>query len=226
MVRKLFFLSAVALLATAQVATEANKAYTSKDGRAALAASLDSPDRDAREHPRELIEELGIRRGETVADLGTGPGYMLPWLSHAVGSSGKVIAEDIQEDFLDHARAKAKQDGLENVEFILGTTTDPKLPEHAADLVLVLDVYHHFDYPQQMLAGIARGLRPGGRLAIVDYYKRRGAMGGSNPDLPLHHIRLDADGVVKEVESNGYRLISRREHIPGSQYIAVFTKAE
>jgi ubiquinone/menaquinone biosynthesis C-methylase UbiE len=224
MVRKLSLLAVLSLAAWAQVASEANSAYRSKEGRAALAAGMDSPDRDARQRPRELVEELGIRAGDTLVDLGTGPGYMLPWLSRAVGASGKVIAEDIQQDFLDHARNKTQQGGLKNVEFILGTPTDPKLPPNAVDLVMALDVYHHFDYPRPMLAAIAKSLRPGGRLAIVDYYKRPGSMGSSDPNRPLHHIRLDADDVIREVESNGYRLVSRREHTPGSQYIAIFAK--
>ena len=226
MVRKLCLLLVAGLCARGQVATEANRNYTTAAGRAALAAGMDSPERDARQRPGELVQELGIRTGDTVVDLGTGPGYMLPWLSRAVGPSGKVIAEDIQQDFLDDARARARSEGLTNVAFVLGTPQDPRLPEHSADLVMVLDAYHHFDYPQPMLAGIAKALRPGGRLAIVDYYKRRGAMGPSNPDLPLHHIRLDADDVVKEVESSGYRLISRRDHTPGSQYIAIFARAD
>jgi len=224
MVGKLSLLAVLSLVAWGQVASEANSAYQSKEGREALAAGMDSPDRDARQRPRELVKDLGIRAGDTVVDLGTGPGYMLPWLSRAVGAAGKVIAEDIQQDFLDHARAKVQQGGLKNVAFILGTPTDPKLPQNGVDVVMALDVYHHFDYPQPMLAGIAKSLRPGGRLAIVDYYKRPGAMGSSRPDWPLHHIRLDADDVIREVESNGYRLISRREHTPGSQYIAIFTK--
>ena len=223
---KLSLLAVLSLAAWGQAASEANSAYQSKEGRAALAAGMDSPHRDARQRPRELVEELGIRAGDTVVDLGTGPGYMLPWLSRAVGASGKVIAEDIQQDFLDHARTKARESGLKNVEFILGTPTDPKLPQQAVDLVMALDVYHHFDYPRPMLAGIAKSLRPGGRLAIVDYYKRPGAMGSSRPDWPLHHIRLDVDGVIREVESNGYRLIGRREHTPGSQYIAIFAKVD
>ncbi len=88
--------------------------------------------------------------------------------------------------------------------------------------MLVLETYHHFDYPAKMLAGIAQGLAPGGRLFIVDYYKRPGAM--PNQDA-MQHIRLDADGVVKEVEANGFKLAWQREHLPGSQYIACFTKS-
>jgi ubiquinone/menaquinone biosynthesis C-methylase UbiE len=214
-------LLAAAVLAWGQAAQEANRNYRTREGRAALAAGLSSPDRDKTQRPNDLVRELAIAPGSKVVDLGTGPGYMLPYLSRAVGNTGRVLAEDIQTDFLDRAKSKARQDGLTNIEFLLGTDTDPRLPAAAADLILVLDVYHHFDYPERMLAALRRALKPGGRLAIVEYYKRRGAM-GENSDFALHHIRLDADDLIREVESNGFRLISRKEHIPGSQYIAVF----
>ena len=210
-----------AVAALGQVAGPANAGYRTSEGRAQVAAALDAPDRDAKQKPVQLVEALGIQPGSTVVDLGTGAGYMLPYLSQAAGADGVVIAEDIQQDFLDRARGKAEREHLGNVRFVLGTDRDPGLPVGAADLVLVLDAYHHFDYPDRMLAKLADALRPGGRLAIVEYYKRRGAMPG-DPDRPLTHIRLDADDVIKEVEANGFRLLKRRDHVPGSQYMAIF----
>lgn len=224
MLIKLAVLVALPLAIHAQVATDANAAYRTPEGRASLAAALDSHERDARLRPEELVAKLGIRPGDTVVDLGTGPGHMLPYLSRAVGPRGKVIAEDIQADFVDEARAKAQHDGLRNVTFVLGADADPKLPENAVNLVFALDVYHHFDYPEKMLAAIRKSLAPNGRLALVEYYRRPGAIGGSDPNFPLRHIRLDADAVIKEVEANGFRLLSRGDHIPGSQYIAIFAK--
>jgi ubiquinone/menaquinone biosynthesis C-methylase UbiE len=217
----LIFLLGIA--APAQVATQANAGYKTAEGRANLAASLDSHGRDATEHPKELTARLGLKPGDTVVDLGCGPGYMLPYLSQAVGPAGKVIGEDIESDFLDKARAKAAHEHVGNVSFVLGTDRDPRLPAGAADVVFALDVYHHFDYPEQMLAGIRSGLRAGGRFIIVEYYRRPGAM-GENRDWPLRHIRLDADDAIREIEANGFHLLTRGEHIPGSQYIAIFDK--
>ena len=210
------------LLALGQVATEANHRYQTPEQRAAIGGFLGDPTRDAQQKPRELVAAMQLQPGMTVADVGTGVGYMLPFLDAAVGPAGRLIAEDIFADFLDKARDKAKKSGLGNVDFILGTETDPLLPAGKADAVLVLDTYHHFDYPEKMLAGIARGLAPTGRLFIVDYYKRHNAMPGQDAEK---HIRLDVDGVVKEVEANGFKLAWQRAHIPGSQYIACFTKA-
>jgi ubiquinone/menaquinone biosynthesis C-methylase UbiE len=216
--------AAVTAAAWCQVAGPANAGYRTPEGRAQVAAMLSAADRDARQRPQELVSGLRIQAGMTVVDLGTGVGYMLPYLSHAVGPAGIVVAEDIQTDFLGKARAKAEQEGLENVRFLLGTDRDPKLFPDSADLIMVLDAYHHFDYPGQMLAHLSRALHAGGRLAIIEYYKRRGAMGGPNSDLALTHIRLDADDLVKEVEANGFRLLSRHDHVPGSQYVALFAK--
>jgi ubiquinone/menaquinone biosynthesis C-methylase UbiE len=216
--------SAVLLLAfaaSAQVAKEANSGYVTKEGRERVASTLDAPGRDSRQKPQELVDAMGLREGQVVADVGTGVGYMLPFLSRAVGASGKVIAEDIQDDFLDKAKAKAAKEKLTNVDFVKGGETDPNLPEGAVDVELALDSYHHYDYPEKMLAGLHRALKPGGRLVIVEYYKRPGAMDGGRA---MTHIRLDEADVIREIEANGFRLVSRREHIKDSQYMAVFEK--
>jgi ubiquinone/menaquinone biosynthesis C-methylase UbiE len=204
-----------------QVAKEANRDYETKEDRAKIVERLESPARLAILQPAELVSRLGVIPGSTVVDLGTGTGNLLKDLSLAVGSKGRVIAEDIFPDFLDRARDRAKTARLGNIDFVLGTETDPKLPAGAADLVIVLDAYHHFDYPERMLAGIKRALRPGGRLAIIEYHKKRGAM-EVNPDFALTHIRAGAEQVVQELEAAGYKLLWRRDHAPERQYIAMF----
>lgn len=208
-----------------QVARDANREYATVEDRAKLVARLENPTRLARIRPTELVQRLGVAPGSIVVDLGTGTGNLLAALSKAVGPKGRVVAEDIHSDFLDRARSRAKSDGLDNVDFVLGTETDPQLSEGRADLVIVLDAYHHFDYPEKMLAAIRRGLKPGGRLAIVEYHKLRGAMEvEEDPDFAVRHIRAGSEQVEQEVEAAGYRLLWRREHAPGSQYIAMFQK--
>ncbi len=210
---------AAALAAGAQVADKANAGYRTAEGRARVAQNLNDPHRDERQRPDRLVESLKIAPGTTVADLGTGVGYLLPYLSRAVGDKGQVIGQDIFLDFLEQARERAAKDKLSNVRFVTGSAKDPKLPGGAADLVLTLDAYHHFDFPAEMLAGVKRGLKAGGRFALIDFYKRPGAM--PNGDA-VSHIRIDKDEVIREVEANGFRLESQFEHIPASQYVLLF----
>jgi len=202
----------LSLSAWAQVADDANKGYKTKEGRDKVAATLDDPHRDGKQKPLELVAAMNIQPGMTVADIGTGTGYMLPFLSRAVGPSGKIFGEDIQADFLERAKAK----NVANAELILGATTDPKLPTNTIDIALVLDVYHHFDYPDKMLAAIRGAIKPGGHLVIVDYYKSASPSPG--------HIRAERDEVAAEIEHNGFHLLSKRDHIPKTQYMLTFEK--
>jgi ubiquinone/menaquinone biosynthesis C-methylase UbiE len=210
--------------ATAQVATQANEGYKTHEGRENVAKGLSDPAREERQKPRDIVDALDLKPGGTVADVGTGVGFMLPYLSHAVGDTGHVIGEDIQSDFLDQAKMKAQFSRLNNVQFVLGTDRDPKLPADTLEAVLVLDVYHHFDYPEAMLDHIRDSLLSDGKLVIVEYFKRPGAMPGTDPDRAVQHVRLDQDDLVKEVEANGFRLVSTHDLVPKSQYIAVFVK--
>lgn len=205
----------------AQVATNANEGYKTPEGRASVAKSLSAPDRDEKQKPGELVEAMSLKPGMVVADIGTGTGYMLPFLSEAVGPQGRVLGEDIFPDFLEKARNTANQHKLANVEFIQGSETDPGLPENGMDVVLGLDTYHHWNYPEKMLSALRRELRAGGRLVIVDYYKRPDAMPGGRA---MQHIRLDAPDVIKEIESNHFKLISQHDHVKGSQYVMIFEK--
>lgn len=203
-----------AATALPQAAADANKAYKTKEGRDGVAKTLENPNRDKNQKPEEIIAAMNIQPGMTVADIGTGVGYMLPFLSKAVGATGKVFGEDIASDFLDRARAKVASDKLLNVTLVLGNETDPKLPANAINMALVLDVYHHFDYPDKMLANISSSLKPGGHLIIVDFYKKDRA----------DHIRIERDDVVKEISSNGFHLLNTIDHTGNNQYMLTFEK--
>jgi ubiquinone/menaquinone biosynthesis C-methylase UbiE len=210
------FVLALPLTLAAQVAKDANSGYRTEEGRARVAKTLAASDRDGRQKPQELVDALGIKVGSTVVDLGTGVGYMLPFLSRAVGPTGKVLAMDIFPDFLGQAKVNSGKANLTNVDFIAGTDKDPNLGTNTADVVFTLDAYHHFDFPELTLAGIAKALRPGGRFILVDFYKS----GFRDPA----HIRLDQADVIKEVERYGFRFVKKQDHQPGVQYIAFFEK--
>ncbi len=210
-----------ASLALSQVAEKANSTYHTKEVRDAVARGLSDPHRDDTQRPRELVEAMGLKAGQSVADVGTGIGYMLPYLSHAVGPTGHVTAEDIAPDFLEKARLRARTTNLQNITFVQGTDRDPKLPADTFQAVLILDSYHHFDYPESMLSVIRDSLFVGGRLYIVDYYRSPTAMPGGRA---MEHIRLDRDDVAREIEANGFRLTAKTDHVPNSQYMLTFEK--
>jgi len=205
----------------AQVAQQANSGYQTEAQRKALAKTLADPSREGTQKPGQLVVSMGLQPGMTVADVGTGVGYMLPYLSKRVGPAGHVVAEDIFDDFLSAARQTAENAHLANVTFVKGVETDPNLPEGQLDMELVLDAYHHFDYPEKMLAALHKALRPDGKLVIVEYYKRESAMPNGRA---LTHIRLDMPDVIKEVEANHFHLIMEKEHVENVQYMLVLKK--
>src|ERR1700722_20491602 len=127
-IASLFLVSLFPIGLCAQVATTANEGYKTHEGRENVAKGLGDPARSERQRPRDIVDAMDLKPGATVADVGTGVGFMLPYLSHAVGDTGKVVAEDIQNDFLDKAKFKAQLSRLSNVQFVLGTDRDPKLP--------------------------------------------------------------------------------------------------
>jgi ubiquinone/menaquinone biosynthesis C-methylase UbiE len=196
--------------------SDVNARYQTKEGRKQIAATLANPERDKTQKPEQVIAAMNLKPGMTVADIGTGIGYMLPHLSKAVGPSGKVLAEDIQTDFLNQAKAKAASEKLSNISFILGSGTSPNLPAGAVDVELVLDVYHHFVETDKMLAGLAAGLKPNGRLVIVEYHKANSPTPG--------HIKLEWSEVEKQVEANGFKLLSKIDRITDRQYMLTFGK--
>lgn len=221
--RKLLAFAALCFSAAlpAQVAGPANAGYKTPEGRKSVAAGLADPSRDQSIRPGQLMNEIGLKPGMSVADVGTGVGYMLPFLSKRVGPTGRVFAEDIQDDFLSMARQKTEDENLTNVTFVKGSETDPNLPAGALDVVLVLDAYHHFDYPEKMLAAIHKSMRPDGKLVIVEYYKRESAMPNGRA---IQHIRLDMPDVIKEIEANHFHLIEEKERVKNVQYMLLLEK--
>ncbi len=178
---------------------------------------------DSLQRPGVLIREMKLEPGMTVADIGVGIGTMLPFLSKRVGSTGRVLAEDVDDAFLSAAKSAAQNQNLDNVTFIKGTDADPRLPESQVDIVFALDVYHHFSDAPKMLAAFHKALRPGGRLVIVEYYKRESAM----PDgKALTRIRLDLPDMIKELEANRFHLVEEKEYDKNVQYMLILERSE
>jgi cyclopropane fatty-acyl-phospholipid synthase-like methyltransferase len=174
-------------------------------------------DRDVEENAKMMMEALGVQPGQTVCDLGCGNGYHTLKLAELVGREGKVLAVDIQQEMLDQLAERAKRKGLENVERILGTVVDPKLPAECVDLVLMVDVYHEFSHPEHMLRAIHRSLAEDGRLVLVEFR----AEDPEVPILPLH--KMSREQILKEMEANGFQLVDEFNELPW-QHLLFFGK--
>jgi ubiquinone/menaquinone biosynthesis C-methylase UbiE len=184
---------------------------------AAGADWLVRPERASEEQPDKAIELMGIAKGSTVADIGAGNGYMTWRLAERVGPAGKVFANDIQPEMLEMLRQNIERRKLKNVETVLGTLDDPKLPANAVDLVLLVDVYHEFSEPQKMLRRIRQALNPDGRLVLLEYR-------GEDPAVPIRpEHKMTVAQVRAELEPEGYRLDRVLEDLP-RQHILIFKK--
>lgn len=150
-----------------------------------------------------IVAAMGLRDGQVVADVGAGTGSYTELFSKAVGPAGKVYAEDIVPAFLEHIQAKANELGLDNVQTVLGTEKSIELPADSVDVVFVCDTYHHFEYPQEMLASIHRALRPGGQLVIVDFKR----VEGESREWVMNHVRAGQDVVTNEVTSADFEFV-------------------
>lgn len=137
----------------------------------AAAGWLERPQREAEESLTKLVAALKIEPGMVVADIGAGSGVLTLMMADPVGKEGRVVAVDVQQEMLDLLAKKLKLQKIDNVELVLGTEKSPRLPEESIDLALMVDVYHEFRFPYEMMVKISRSLKPGGRVVLVEYRK-------------------------------------------------------
>ena len=178
---------------------------------------LDRPTREKEEAPTRLISALGLKSGMTVVDVGAGSGTLSFPMAQRVAPGGKVIAEDIQPEMIAMVREKARKTGVKDVEPLLGTTTDPKVPAGSADLMILVDVYHEFDQPYEMVRSMVRGLKKGGRLVFVEYRKE-------DPNVPIKEVhKMSVAQVRKEMKVFSLDYKGTSEILP-VQHIITFVK--
>lgn len=178
---------------------------------------LERPSRVWQEHPQAAIEALDIKPTDVVADIGAGSGYMTFLIAPLV-PQGKVLAVDIQPEMLDIIEYLKSERQIENVKTILSTTTNPNLPPESVDLVLMVDAYHEFAYPQEMLTGIVQGLKPQGRVALVEYRRE-------NPFIAIKTLHKMSEKQIKtELTSVGLTWQETIEILP-QQHIVIFGKS-
>ena len=184
---------------------------------AAGASWLDRSEREREEQPAKALDLIGIEPGMTVGDVGAGTGYMTLRIAKRVGESGKVYANDIQPEMLDKLADNARRENLKNIETVLGSEADAKLPAGKLDLVLLVDVYHEFSRPEEMLQSIRRSLKPDGRLVLLEYKKE-------DPSIPIRpEHKMSIYEIKTEVEAEGYKLDKVIDSLT-RQHIVIFKK--
>ena len=164
-----------------------------------------------------LLDAITLAPGSVVADVGAGSGYMTVKMAKRVGPTGKVYANDIQPQMLTILRQRLDKEKVANVDLVLGTMDDPKLPANTLDLILMVDVYHEFAQPQPMLRKLRDSLKTGGRLVLLEYRKE-------DPSIPIRpDHKMSVAEAKMEVEAEGFTLAKVDERLP-RQHILVFTK--
>lgn len=178
---------------------------------------LERSERVQEEEPDIALDAIKLLPGSTVADVGAGSGYMTVKMAGRVGPTGKVYANDIQPQMLAMLRQRLDKEKIANVELVLGTYDDPKLPANTVDLILMVDVYHEFSQPQRMLQRMRESLKTGGRLVLLEYRKE-------DPSIPIRpDHKMSVAEAKAEVEAEGFTLSSVDERLP-RQHILIFTK--
>ena len=152
---------------------------------------LERSEREFEEAPDKALDALGPLTGLTVADVGAGSGYFTVRLGTRVGPNGRVYANDLQPEMLKMLAARLARENVRNVTLVQGAPDDVKLPPAAIDLVLMVDVYHEFDHPYEMMLAIRKALKPGGRVALVEYRKE-------DPRVPIKEVHKMSEAQAKK----------------------------
>jgi len=178
---------------------------------------LERPEREQEERPAAVIDNMQLAPDATVADIGAGTGYFAFRIAARV-PQGRVLAVDIQPEMLAMLEQTKQRRGIANVEPVQGRVDDPGLPEAAVDAALLVDAYHEFSHPREMLQGLVRALRPGGRVFLVEYR-------AEDPDVPIKPLhRMSEAQVRRELEAAGLAFVENRDFLP-SQHFLICEKA-
>ncbi len=177
---------------------------------------LERPEREKEENTSRLIQNLGISSGDIIADIGAGSGYHVFKMA-PLAKEGLVYAVDIQPEMLQVIREQQKKSGLDNIEIVKGSEKTVNLPENSVDKILMVDVYHEFSYPVEMLESMHKALRTNGQIYLIEYR-------GEDASIPIKKLhKMTEAQAVKEFKVNGFRLKENINNLPW-QHCLVFEK--
>jgi len=173
---------------------------------------FDDPERDAWQKPHEVIQAFALKPDAVVADIGAGTGYFSVRIAHML-PKGRVYGVDTEPGMVKHLADRARREGLRNVTAVAGAPGDPRLPEKA-DLIILVDVYHHVENRERYFRLLQNSLKPGGRVAVIDFHM-------DSPVGPPPRARIEPDRVKDEMKRAGYALAREHDFLP-HQYFLVF----
>jgi predicted methyltransferase len=176
---------------------------------------FDDPKRDAWQKPHQVIQALALKPDAVIADIGSGTGYFAIRFAHMV-PKGRVYGLDTEPDMVKYLAQRARREGLGNLTALAAAPSDPKLPEQA-DLVVLVDVYHHIDGRESYFGRLRHSLKPGGRVAVIDFRM-------DSPQGPPTAARVASEQVKVEMKKAGYALDKEHAFLP-NQYFLVFRPA-
>jgi ubiquinone/menaquinone biosynthesis C-methylase UbiE len=180
---------------------------------------LERPERAREERPDRVLATLDVKPGMAVADIGTGTGYYARRIASSVGPTGVVYATDIQPEMLKQLEIEASLRGIANVKPVLATPTDPRLPPQSVDLAIMVDVYHELEYPHEVLSGIVRALKPGGRVAFVEFR-------ADDPKVPIKRLHTMSEAQIrKEASAQPLEWVKTVRDLPW-QYVVIFRRKQ
>ncbi|MCB1121031.1 MAG: methyltransferase domain-containing protein [Verrucomicrobiae bacterium] len=198
-----------------------NKSYLNKDLVVEeWVERLEAEGREVFVNREAIVAEIGLKPGMAIADIGSGTGAHLPFMSKAVKRKGKVYAVDIVDKFLEHIDHQAEKNGWKNVETVLCTERSAELPANSIDVAFICNVYHHFEYPYDTLASLHQALRPGGKIVLVDFKR----IPGESSDWILSHMRAGQDVFEGEILKSGFRKEREIKDLLKDNYMVIFQK--
>ncbi len=175
---------------------------------------LDRPERESEERTDLLLAALDLKPTDVVADIGAGTGFFTFLMAPEV-PKGKVLAVDIQPEMIDYLNEGKQKRKLANVQPVLGTEADPKLPANTVDMAILIDAYHEFSYPREMMSRIVSSLKPGGRVVLVEYR-------AEDPTVPIKELhKLSVAQATREMKAVGLKLLRNDRRLP-QQHIMFF----
>ncbi|NER78460.1 MAG: methyltransferase domain-containing protein [Leptolyngbya sp. SIO1D8] len=177
---------------------------------------LERPSRELQEHPQMVVDALDLQPDDVVADIGAGTGYMTVRLAEQL-PAGQVLAVDVQPEMLELLEDRLQAEGISKVKVIQGAVDDPHLPAERVDLALMVDAYHEFEFPYEMMMQLKAALKPGGQVVLAEYR-------AENPLVLIKRLHKMSEVQVKrEMRAAGFTWVKTDESLP-QQHLFFFEK--